>query len=176
MKKILIVIVILAVVGIGIYFFALKDGGKFGNNSGDSENIFKNDLYNFSFEIPDKFLAKEISQEDGSLIVTVEKADEPKKSSQFLVSYFDETDLVITEERIKQDVPDMPITDAREIEIGDGENIAKGISFNADNPDFGGKSFEIWFVKGNNLYQYSGYVEAKEVMSGIIEGFRFGEN
>jgi len=99
---------------------------------------------------------------------------------QIVISpYGPDTD--ITEAMIHSDIPELKISDAQELLIGEGR---KGLAFMSDNPAFcaspepcvkegNGKSREVWFVFGGNLYQISTYAEQDEFLKRLFGTWQF---
>ena len=71
---------------------------------------------------------------------------------------------------IEKDIPDLLITDAQTVEIGDNY---KGLAFKSDNSAFGGASREVWFVFRNNLYQISTYEKFDELLKKVFSTWVF---
>jgi len=85
---------------------------------------------------------------------------------QIYVSPFDE-DIVLTAERIKNDLPEMKMESIGEAKVGE----IQAVSFVSTN-EIGQKTSEIWFVKGGNLYQASTLEANSQNMAQIIDSWR----
>ena len=139
-------------------------------NSENLDGIYKNSQYGFSFQKPNGYNIGEFDQENGKIIlVQMSKAAFDTTSFQILITPFDEPEAIITKARINKEIPGLKVENAKEILVGAG----KGLQFESDNPVFGGKSAEIWFVHNSNLYQLSGYKEAMPVMEQVIASWTF---
>jgi hypothetical protein len=76
-----------------------------------------------------------------------------KEGIQIVVTPYDGAK-PITEALIKQEIPDLVVTDAQVLELGD---VSQGVAFKSDNQSFGGDSREVWFEYKGMLYQISTY-------------------
>lgn len=133
---------------------------------------YKNDAYDFSLKMPADFSASEIQSEDSGG-ATVILQDQAGNGIQIVISPFDEDTgqaYILTQERILQDVPDMTITDAQVLEVGDKY---KGLAFKSDNEAFGGASREVWFVFRGNLYQISTYERLDDLLKQVFQTWQF---
>jgi len=169
MKKIFLIICVIAFAGSVAWF--LKDSEKTIENPayivGALSKEYTSDVYHFSLKTPEEFAIKEAKQEEGTMI-TIE--DLHSNGVQVLISPFDEDVKVLTEERIKQDVPDLKISDTQPIDIGDEY---KGLAFKSDNEAFDGASREVWFVFRGNLYQISTYERLDPLLKSIFATWKF---
>lgn len=171
-KKIFFGILILAIIVMVVIFNSKKDVGelqKINIDSGDlvsneQNNLYLNQKYNFSFNIPDGFDTREFD-EDGNHVILLEGGG---KSIQVLISDYDEGNN-LTVDRIKKDLPDMKIESPKEIKINGGG----GVLFKGDNQEFGGETLEAWFVYGMNLYQVTTSVDQIENLNVIITSWKF---
>jgi len=66
----------------------------------------------------------------------------------------------------------MRIEDVQEVEIGPNR---KGIAFLSDNPNFGGRSRDVWFVYKKELYQITTYAEQDEFLKKMFSTWVFHE-
>lgn len=186
MKKIIILIIIVLVLGVGGYYFAKS--GVFSGGSGDKimssgaepEAIaeipsyqyteeFVHPTYNFSFKYPADFTVTQIPEENGEVILIQNIST--KIGVQIMVTAFEGgEDIDLTADILRAEIPDLEIKDEQEVIIGSGR---KGIAFVSDNEAFGGNSREVWFVFRGNLYQISTYAELDEFLKGIFGTWKF---
>jgi len=150
---------------------------------------YSHPTYHFSFKYPDGFTVSTIppvmsevepSADNGQgETVLVESADS-KAGVQIVISPYG-SDVDITAEMIARDIPEMKVSDAQELLVGEGR---KGLAFMSDNPAFcaspepcaeegNGKAREVWFVFGGNLYQISTYAEQDEFLKGLFGTWQF---
>jgi len=125
-------------------------------------------IYGFSFKYPKAFAVSEISS-NGSKVILVQNTLK-NIGVQIVISPFDGADSDITEAFIKSELPDLKISEPREVLVGSGR---KGLAFMSDNAAFGGKSREVWFVFNNNLYQISAYAELDGFLKGLFGTWKF---
>lgn len=129
---------------------------------------YSNTTYHFSLKMPEDFEATKFEDEFGTAVVL---QDQSGNGVQILISPFGDEDIKeLTQERIKQDLPDMLISEAQTVEIGDEY---KGLAFKSDNEFFGGASREVWFVYQQNLYQISTYARLDELLQKIFTTWQF---
>ncbi len=126
---------------------------------------YANLVYHFSFTYPKDFTLRELHTEGVDTIV-LEKSG---SGLQIMISPFDEA-TPLTRERILQDVPDFLITNVTSITVG---NRGQGIAFASDNPAFGGKSQEAWFIYNKYLYQISTYAGEAPLLESVLTAWRF---
>lgn len=147
MKKILIILLLL-VVGAAVAVWLSRASEV--SIGGVSQNVEKpasvagsryEDPSGFSFERPDGYEIRSIADENGKTIL-VEKGG---SGFQIVVTPYDEPASGFTVARIKKDLPDLVMKDAKEFELAGG----RGVMFDSD-PDR-----EIWFVVIDTLYQVS---------------------
>jgi hypothetical protein len=182
-KKIILLTIFLIVAIIGVFYLPNKNGSTdiFSNESKmwDASPLEKTSKYKytenytnpvrrFSFNHPKEFAVTSILS-DGIEIVLIQNADK-KIGVQIVISPFLGEDLDITPEIIRTDIPEMKIDAAKELIIAPSR---KGLSFESDNPAFGGQSSEIWFVFKGNLYQLSTYYEFKDFLQGLFATWKF---
>lgn len=129
--------------------------------------VYKNDTYQFSLNMPEGFTAREGGGDEGA-IITLEDAG--GNGIQLTITPFDEDIKVLTEERIKQDVPDLAIRDIEILEIGDEY---RGLAFKSDNEAFDGDSREVWFAFRGNFYQISTYARLDPLLKAVFATWQF---
>src|SRR3989344_1186592 len=109
------------------------------NQAPSSNNQYKNDQFGFSFGYPEGF--------------NISAFDEPGP---------------ITKERILKDIPDMVISNEKEILVG-GE---RALSFTSKD-ELGGETREIWIARGGYLYQITGYKNFEKELLEIMGTWKF---
>lgn len=162
MKKLFYIIIIIAVAVLGIWIYQKP------NSQNISQKIYENNDFNFSFNYPSDYKITEM-KENNTILIEPNATSTTSQGFQILITPFDEADDVITADRIQSDIPDMAMENVKSVAVGN--NTA--VSFNSDNEDFNGKSFEIWFAHSGNLYQLSGYAESQSLMEEVIGGWKF---
>jgi hypothetical protein len=133
-------------------------GSKGGAASGGGAFI---DPSGFSFEMPDGYVARSLPDDAGKAIV-VEKEGETGKGFQIAVSYYDEPASGFTIARIRKDLPDLVMKNAKEISVAGGQ----GVSFDSDS------GLEIWFVVAESLYQISASEGGRDAAQRAIDTFK----
>ena len=164
MKKIIILIAFTLALVAGVYFWKNKNN----NPLSEYTESYIHPIYNFSFNYPKDFTVTSIPNNGVETILvqnTITKA-----AAQIVISPFKGGDVNITPDIIKTDIPDIKIDDAQEIPVGPSR---KGLAFISDNPAFGGRSSEAWFVFKGNLYQISTYYEFDDFLKGIFKTWKF---
>lgn len=192
MKKIIISVIILIVLAGGAYFVwnrSLIDGykksdmiidktEKIGLSAGPEAlakiagyrytEEYTNPDYNFSFKYPSGFTVSSLPNEGDEIIVVQNTAE--NIGMQIVISSFPSSDIDITPEYIKGQIPDLKISEAQEVLVGANR---KGLAFLSDNEVFGGSSREVWFVWNGNLYQISTYAEMDGFLKGLFGTWQF---
>ncbi len=139
-----------------------------------NDGRYINPNYAFSFIPPKGFTVSSFGDTDqsGTPVTTVLIQEESlyKKGAQILISAWDERESALTPERIHHDIPSMHMEDVSTRNI---VNIGTVVEFTSDNPDFAGKSREIWFVAHDDLYQMSTYAENEALVDGILSTWDF---
>ncbi|MFA6077280.1 MAG: hypothetical protein WC735_04375 [Candidatus Paceibacterota bacterium] len=189
-KKIVLIIITVALVAVGFYYWQnkfenpasilketdTKEIYQSGTTTESIKNIsnykytekYSHPTKKFSFNYPKGFTIASIPDEKTETIVVQNITT--KVALQISISPFQNADIDITSEIIKNEIPDMKIDGAREFQIGPSR---KGLAFISDNPAFGGKSSEIWFVFKGNLYQISTYYEFRDFLQGTFSTWKF---
>ncbi len=159
MKKILWIVVILGLMGAG-YFWA-KDG----EIQNMAEQKYTHENPNFSFSYAGDYKISSIPDEaEGSETVLISKTASSTLAfqMQIYVISFDE-DIVLTEERIKQDVPDMATENAKIFSL----DSVRGVVFESEGMQ------NVWVINGGYLYQISTYLNQKEEMNKILDKWKW---
>lgn len=138
-------------------------------NARETVKTYSDQTYGFSFEQPEGFdVVPSMEDEDNYIIVVAAKKTEGGASSgfQIYISPFDEEG-PITVERIKEDLPDMRIEQAKEISVGG----APALAFLSG--DAGAGMREVWFIYKGSLYQITALAEAEEALARALETWKF---
>jgi len=188
LKITIIALAVLALILSAFYFIPRSTTPNETSSQGSQTSIsayqytqeYSHPTYHFSFKYPEGLTVSTIPSAEGQgETVLVESADS-KAGVQIVISpYGPDTD--ITEAMIHSDIPELKISDAQELLIGEGR---KGLAFMSDNPAFcaspepcvkegNGKSREVWFVFGGNLYQISTYAEQDEFLKRLFGTWQF---
>jgi len=130
-----------------------------------SEDVYFHQNPNFSFQKPEGFTIGEVDEGGGSKSIIVQNTD-TGLGFQIFVSPFDEDINVLTENRIRQDLPSLIIDKPQKIQVNESE----GLAFVSQNQSFG-KSREVWFVHKSFLYQMSTYIESEALLQKVLETF-----
>lgn len=126
----------------------------------------------FSFEYPVDLSVSSFGVAYDELGETILVQDNKGKSGvQVIISLFDE-DVVLTEERIHRDIPDLVMLDVHTRTLGVGEKKIEAVVFASTNSSVG-KSTEAWFVHGGQLYQVSAPRDAEYLLSNILTSWKF---
>ncbi len=175
MKRIVAAIIVLLLIGAGIYYFEKKPPRVVQLPPVDYSTVlltkpYQNDQLKFSLSIPGNFEARQLADDGlGATTILLESTDRAD-GVQIIVSPFDEDLHELTAERIKLDVPGLAISDPQPVEIG--ENY-KGLAFKSNNEAFDGASREVWFVFRGNLYQISTYDRLDPLLKKIFSTWKF---
>jgi len=136
---------------------------------------YTNEQYHFSLTLPEGFSAREMAPyaettPGQARSTTIVLEDTQANGIQITITPFDEDLRVLTEVRVRQDVPDMAITNVQPVEVGLNHT---GLAFKSDNPAFSGASREVWFVFRGNLYQISTYERLDNLLKEIFATWKF---
>lgn len=122
----------------------------------------------FSFTYPEGFTVNVIKEDDNIDILTLNKSS---TDIGLQVRIIDAKEAVaITEDKIVADVPDMLVNEGVAVAIN---SKGKGLMFVSDSEDFGGNSREVWFSKGNFVYQLSAKMEYDDLAKTILNSWKF---
>ena len=130
------------------------------------EDVYLHQNPNFSFQKPKGFTIGEIEEADGGKSIIVQNTN-TGLGFQIVVSTVDEDINILTESRIRQDLPSLVIDKPQKIQINSGE----GLAFVSQNPAFW-RSREIWFVHNRFLYQMSTYIESEALLQKVLNTFQ----
>ena len=122
----------------------------------------------FAFSYPDEFTAGSFGDDETGETVLLQKTGE-KAGFQIYITQFDEPGSVLTPDRIKSEVPGLPMIDARTVDFN-GQVL--GLSFVSESESFG-RSREIWIAKGGFLYQMSTYESEQSLLAEVLSSWSF---
>lgn len=175
--KLIIATIIVLVILVGAFFLLKKNntqpntalpGSTFGDavkSAVASQNLseftgkYENTDYGFKFSYPDSFSVKEIDEDSGFTVLAEGGAN---KTFQIYINSFDEPG-PITPDRIKKDLPDMKIIQSQDFSL-DG---VPALAFQTDT------TVEVWFVRGENLYQVTSLKDFTDDLSKILATWKF---
>lgn len=173
--KIFIAITVIVLAGAAAFWFFVPRGIEtegqrdigvsISDQSADMSETYTNSKYGFSFSHPKELNISEFTE--GKIDVILVK-DETGDGFQIYITPFDEQG-PITKERILKDIPDMQISNDKEIFI-DGESA---LSFKSKDTSL--ETFEIWFVYNGYLYQISSFASFRNKLEEIIKTWRFSD-
>ena len=189
MKKIVSIVIVIAVIGTAVLVFTKQHGNSKGADSSTSpvikseatkENIAEISQYkytqryadtsnHFSFNYPADFTITNLPADNGATAILVQSI--PKHVGvQILVTPYTDTEVDMTADIIHASIPDIEIHDSQPVNV---RPTRKGLAFISDNKSFGGQSREVWFIFGGNLYQISTYLELDDFLKGIFATWQF---
>lgn len=125
---------------------------------------YKDQTYGFSLTYPSIYKIGRVPNESGSTFIL---QDEKGVGMQLSVSDFDEEVSELTPERVKQDLPDMPVTNPRQVTLPSG---IKALAFESSGGGFA-NSIEVWFVSQGYLYQASANQAQIEFLQQVMGTF-----
>lgn len=142
---------------------------------------FTHPEYGFSVEYPDTISITAYREEAEGETIVFEDESVPRRASvgmrrgfQVFVTPFGD-DEKITRERILEDVPFVTIDEPQEVLLGTavsgGENIP-ALLFWSEDPRIG-RTREVWFVSGGNLYEITAYAHLDEWLAKILSTWEF---
>jgi hypothetical protein len=128
---------------------------------------YQNDAYNFSINIPNNATTTEIDEGEGHTILIQKEMSKTVFDTyqmQIYMAPFDE-DIVLTAERIRQDIPDLKMGNIESVKVG-GITAVKFI-------DQDQNTGEIWFVRNGNLFQVSSDPKNDSVTEKIMQSWKW---
>jgi len=138
--------------------------GFFGSLFNTDTKAYNDSVAKFSFRYPKEYNVKEIPPivpGEGKSILFFKEGSAP--SIQITVSDFDE-DITLTIDRIKRDVPDLPMKNAREFDINSSTN---GVAFGDS------VGINVWFVAKKHLFQISAFNSEIPTLEKVLSSFSF---
>ena len=184
MKKIIIILISVALGGTALYFLIgnsnqnnlsvniapfHRSESEVVNQAADNMDlkVYTSGKYGFSFKYSKDFTVGELEEGDGDTVV-IQNHGISNSGVQIFIIPFDEAG-PITAERIKQDLSDIKIKSQSRVMLG---GSVDALAFFSKHPDFG-NTVEVWFIYDGYLYQVLTYVENKELLERILSTFKF---
>lgn len=166
-KKYIITVAIVAVCAFGGYLLYISPASEQGIGGNPEEAVYTNDTYKFSIELPKGFRASALPEsDDGSQTILVQGE---KDQVQIYIALFDQ-DIELTPERVRADIPDMTMNDARQEEVSGGK--VRALVFDGEDESFGA-THEAWFIYNGNLYQLTSHKNSSKALDSILESWKF---
>ncbi len=129
--------------------------------------IYTDQNYKFSFRHPADYKVSIVKGEEGDILVLQNNKSE---GFQILIQKIEENIKNITAEMIKNDLPDLVIKSPQSVILG---SSGGGVAFESDNPVFGGRSREVWFVYNKVFYQLSANFSQDTLVQTILSSWEF---
>lgn len=130
---------------------------------------YKNQALRFSFRFPPNLKVTNFVNEENQKVILAQDTSKGQ-GFQVTISEFDEGNIDLTEDRIKQDIPDLVIKESQPVLLG---SRGKGIAFLSNNDQFNGNSREVWFVYNGYLYQISTYAHLDPLIKAVLATWKF---
>jgi len=182
MKKILIIAVIVTLAG-ALYFFSVAEQEAPAESAWTETAVsaealaeianyeytqeYSDSKGRFSFRYPAQFIVSAVPGESGEAIL-VQNYD-TGIGVQILTTPSGK-DADITAGMIREDIPGIRIEDVQVVEIGSNR---KGVAFLSNNPEFGGRSRDVWFMYKKELYQITTYANQDAFLKGLFGTWKF---
>lgn len=129
---------------------------------------YENKTYSFSLRTPKGFSVQELpTDETGADTVILQ--NEKGEGIQIRISPFEDI-RALTADMVRENIPDMQISETETVAIGPEYT---GVAFISDNEAFGGSSREVWFVYQGNLYQISTYARLDTLLKAMFATWKF---
>jgi hypothetical protein len=189
-----VVVLVLLSVGIGGYFFVFSANAdspfsipnlRFSFDKQQEEKKsnapvvptgwkqFQNVQYSFSVYMPPQLTGNIFDEGGGAHTFTFEDVEGAQGFQVFVVPYNETT---ISEERFRMDNPSGIRKEPVDVVIGGLEELGgvRAVTFFSENPIMG-ETREVWFIRGNYLYEVTTYKSFDAWLSGIMNTWRFFE-
>ncbi len=188
--KIVLVVVVVAVLGVGGFITYRKVGNKNTTSGGavsasaevnpqalkQAESAMANpddqqqtQVYaspdGYSFIYPKDFKVGQFEEGEGNM--TLIQQTQGNLGMQIYVQDFDEAG-PLTVQRIKQDLPDQDIEQAQNASL----DKEPAIVFFSKNESLG-QTYEVWLVHNKKLFQISGYAQEKDLINKILNTWKW---
>ena len=130
----------------------------------------------FSFKYPAGFSVTEIPAATSEAFAIVNAATHV--GAQIVVTPWKGDDIDMTPAVVASEIPDLQVNDPRQVTVIGATPTTptaparRGLAFTSDSPAFAGRSYEIWFVYGSNLYQLSSYAELRPFVDDVFAALR----
>ena len=135
----------------------------------DLVKFYSDSKLGISFNYPDGLNVSGFAEGDSGYTILAQKAG-VREGFQIFVSDFDEPG-PLTAERIKQDLPDMKIESPALALIGADKKISALIFFSES--ESLGRTREVWFLRGEKLYQLMTYADMDSFVGPVLETLTF---
>ena len=150
-------------------FSVILRGGEGSQDTSAKQKDAGNQAYvhqnpSFSFDYPKGFNVGNIAEEEGETVLVQKDG----KGFQIYFSFLGE-DLEITPEKIKTDIPDMPVDNPSFMDI-DG---IRALVFDSRTEGGGENTRETWFNKDGYLYQLTAEKEYADVAEEVLGAWRW---
>lgn len=162
LKNIFLSLLVISLLSLAGWLYMSRSPGS-PTGTGDSPSTYIHTGPDFKFDRPEGFGVSGFEDGEGETILVQKDG----KGFQIFLSVLDE-ELEVTAERIKQDIPDIVFENPKQIEI-DG---APALYFESKD-DAGLATQEIWFAKGQNLYQITSYPEFSSSLKEVTESWEW---
>ena len=171
-KIVIVIFIALVLTGFAFFYFSKEKGGGEGAPASFSEKslteVYEDPQGRFTFKHPENFTVSVYPDELGEMLVLQGK--NANEGFQMRIQPIDEDLTVITAERIRQDLPDIVMTDTQDVFVGEG---GKGVAFISNDPLFGGKSREVWFAHKQVFYQITACFSADSLVQAVLGSWTF---
>ena len=138
------------------------------NNSLLLDAGYENYAFNFRFKYPARFRITEFEEADGYLLLAEGGRNE---SFQIFILPWDEHEETLTAERVRRDIPTLPINDPNIVELPNGR---RALIF--ESVDEGIHTREAWLIGDGHLFQISAPIEFDITLAAIMGTWEFIES
>jgi len=179
-KNILFVIAVIIAISFSVYLVSSLNLDFGSNQIGDSTSdqyeevlkdfdgsnyLFVDEISGLSFNYPDEFSYYTVENEIGYSIVMED--DDAKRGFQINVLPWDEGEGRLTKNRIQKDLPSLVIKKFGEADLEIKSGILEAVTFITPDDNFDDLR-EVWFIKGEYLYQFSLPTDAEKLINIIL--------
>jgi hypothetical protein len=199
MKKVLIALIIVLILGVGAWYFASVNGitipglngsvsptmgAAVGNALDGKENTivdvptepvpplekeYTNKTYRFTVKMPEDFTARELPPDQNGAR-SILLENLDGAGIQIYVTPDKDNLKTLTAADVRASIPDMRVVGEQDVNIGPND---KGVAFKSDSEAFGGNSREVWFYFRGNLYQISTYARLDPLLKAMFGTWQF---
>lgn len=131
----------------------------------ENQNVFKHENPIFSFTYPKGFKAGSFPEGGGEVVLL--QSDSGVLGLQVYLTFFGE-EVVLTEEKLRKDLPEMEIKNTAKTKVGGVE----ALSFLSKNESLG-ETYEIWLIHKGFLYQIISYAGQKTLVDEILKTWQW---
>jgi hypothetical protein len=168
MKKYLLIAILVLAIAAGVF---IQNSG-FKTHTPESPQsasrdiaIYKNDYLGFTFNHPRVLTVHEVNEGGGAFTFSFESPKEEKGFQIFIAPY---TELKISEDRFKRDVP----SGVRKNSVSGMVGGVQAVFFESQNAVLG-DTREVWFIKNGYLYEVTTPKALETWLYPILETWRF---